>query len=135
VFAAWSGEELGLIGSTHYVNQFKPKHPHHPHGDAHAPRHGQAVTKAKSGRTEQVVKKPSSAGAPKTEPHKPPEQVKTGAAGQLSFGWAEASISPKEPVAICGQYHTRISGKIHDPICPNPASAAVDLHRTVTAFR
>lgn len=39
-----------------------------------------------------------------------------GPSDKPSIGWAEANISPKEPVAICGQYHTRISGQIHDPI-------------------
>lgn len=44
------------------------------------------------------------------------QEQRPGSAGQLSFGWADANISPREPVAICGQYHTRISGEIHDPI-------------------
>lgn len=37
-------------------------------------------------------------------------------AGALSFGWATESITPPGPVAIAGQYHTRISGDVHDPI-------------------
>ncbi len=37
-------------------------------------------------------------------------------AGRLSFGWATESIVPNQPVAIGGQYHTRISGVVHDPI-------------------
>ena len=36
--------------------------------------------------------------------------------GSLSFGWASESIVPNKPVAIGGQYHTRISGDVHDPI-------------------
>ena len=36
--------------------------------------------------------------------------------GQLSFGWASQSITPEQPVAIGGQYHTRISGQVHDPL-------------------
>ena len=36
--------------------------------------------------------------------------------GKLSFGWASESIVPSKPVAIAGQYHTRISGEVHDPI-------------------
>ena len=37
-------------------------------------------------------------------------------AGKLSFGWATESIVPGRPVAIGGQYNTRISGEVHDPI-------------------
>ena len=36
--------------------------------------------------------------------------------GQLSFGWASESITPDKPVAVGGQYHTRISGQVHDPL-------------------
>ncbi len=36
--------------------------------------------------------------------------------GRLSFGWATESIVPAQPVAIGGQYHTRISGEVRDPI-------------------
>jgi hypothetical protein len=36
--------------------------------------------------------------------------------GQLAYGWASASITPDQPVAIGGQYHTRISGEVHDPL-------------------
>lgn len=36
--------------------------------------------------------------------------------GKLSFGWANESIVPNKPVAIGGQYHTRISGEVHDPL-------------------
>lgn len=36
--------------------------------------------------------------------------------GQLSFGWAVESITPDKPVAIGGQYHTRIGGDVHDPL-------------------
>lgn len=36
--------------------------------------------------------------------------------GQLSYGWATESIVPNRPIAIGGQYHTRISTQVHDPI-------------------
>lgn len=36
--------------------------------------------------------------------------------GRLSFGWANESIVPDQPVAIAGQYHTRISSEVHDLI-------------------
>ena len=36
--------------------------------------------------------------------------------GRLFFGWASESITPEVPVAIGGQYHTRISGEVHDPL-------------------
>jgi len=36
--------------------------------------------------------------------------------GQLSFGWAVESITLDKPVAIGGQYHTRIGGDVHDPL-------------------
>jgi hypothetical protein len=36
--------------------------------------------------------------------------------GQLLFGWAQESIVPNRPVAIGGQYETRISGHVHDPL-------------------
>jgi len=36
--------------------------------------------------------------------------------GPLTFGWASESITPDKPVAIGGQYHTRISGQVHDPL-------------------
>lgn len=39
-----------------------------------------------------------------------------GRAGRLSFGWATESIVPDKPVALAGQYHTRISNEAHDPI-------------------
>ena len=37
-------------------------------------------------------------------------------AGQLHFGWAATSITPDRPVAISGQYHTRITKRVHDPV-------------------
>ncbi len=37
-------------------------------------------------------------------------------AGQLVYGWATESIVPNRPVAIGGQYNTRISSQVHDPI-------------------
>ncbi len=36
--------------------------------------------------------------------------------GELTFGWATESIVPNRPIAIGGQYHTRISSQVHDPI-------------------
>ena len=36
--------------------------------------------------------------------------------GKLSFGWAQESIVPDKPVAIAGQYITRITGEVLDPI-------------------
>ena len=36
--------------------------------------------------------------------------------GNLSFGWATESIVPNRPIAIGGQYQTRISSHVHDPI-------------------
>lgn len=36
--------------------------------------------------------------------------------GSLSFGWATETITPPKPVAIAGQYHTRISAEVHDPL-------------------
>lgn len=47
-------------------------------------------------------------------------QVSSGAepvrVGRLSYGFAQESITPDQPVAIAGQYETRISGVIHDPL-------------------
>ncbi|MCI0541341.1 MAG: hypothetical protein L0Z50_39580 [Verrucomicrobiales bacterium] len=37
-------------------------------------------------------------------------------AGRFSFGWGHESIVPGKPVAIAGQYFTRISGEVLDPI-------------------
>ncbi len=36
--------------------------------------------------------------------------------GQLHYGWATESIVPNRPIAIGGQYHTRISSQVNDPI-------------------
>jgi hypothetical protein len=36
--------------------------------------------------------------------------------GKLSYGWATESIVPSRPVAIGGQYGTRISSQVNDPI-------------------
>lgn len=36
--------------------------------------------------------------------------------GRLAFGWATESIVPSKPVAVAGQYHTRITGDVQDPI-------------------
>ena len=36
--------------------------------------------------------------------------------GKLSYGWASQSITPDKPVAIAGQYNTRISGKVNDQL-------------------
>ncbi len=44
------------------------------------------------------------------EPGPPPR------AGKLAIGWASADITPPEPVALCGQFHTRISKRVNDPL-------------------
>lgn len=36
--------------------------------------------------------------------------------GKLSIGWASADITPPEPVALCGQFNTRISKRVNDPL-------------------
>ena len=41
---------------------------------------------------------------------------RTPTSGKLSYGWATASITPDKPVALDGQYETRISGKVHDQL-------------------
>ncbi len=46
--------------------------------------------------------------------------------GKLSFGWATESIVPSQLVAIGGQYHTRISGEVHDPI--TVTALAIETH-------
>lgn len=48
--------------------------------------------------------------------HAPNTFAAGGPSGSLAFGWATESITPPGPVAIAGQYHTRISGDVHDPI-------------------
>jgi hypothetical protein len=37
-------------------------------------------------------------------------------AAELLVGWASASITPDRPVALSGQFYTRISESVHDPI-------------------
>jgi len=37
-------------------------------------------------------------------------------AGKLSVGWALADITPPQPVALCGQFQTRISKRVNDPL-------------------
>jgi len=34
----------------------------------------------------------------------------------LRIGWAQADITPDEPVAICGQFHARVSEGVMDPL-------------------
>ncbi len=36
--------------------------------------------------------------------------------GKLSIGWASADITPSQPVALCGQWHLRISERVNDPL-------------------
>lgn len=36
--------------------------------------------------------------------------------GQLLVGWASTSITPDKPIALSGQFHTRISKFVHDPV-------------------
>ena len=61
----------------------------------------------------------------------------TNKTGQLVFGWATENITPPKPVAIAGQYHTRISREIHDPLTPHKdllrVYADADIHN-VTAY-
>ena len=45
------------------------------------------------------------------EPAAPPPR-----AGKLSIGWASADITPSAPVALCGQFNTRISKRVNDPL-------------------
>ena len=40
IFAAWSGEEMGLYGSTHFVKELEKKLSAHAHGNPHANPHG-----------------------------------------------------------------------------------------------
>ena len=44
------------------------------------------------------------------------ETADTPRTGRLYFGWAETSITPEQPVAVGGQYGTRISAEVHDPL-------------------
>jgi len=44
------------------------------------------------------------------------ETSETPRQGRLYFGFAVTSITPDRPVAVGGQYHTRISGEVHDPL-------------------
>ncbi|MCW5981515.1 MAG: hypothetical protein KIT09_25745 [Bryobacteraceae bacterium] len=37
-------------------------------------------------------------------------------AADLLAGWASVSITPDKPVALAGQFHTRISKSVHDPV-------------------
>jgi len=37
-------------------------------------------------------------------------------AGRLYAGWASTNITPDKPVALSGQFHTRISKSVHDPV-------------------
>jgi hypothetical protein len=39
-----------------------------------------------------------------------------GRSGRLHFGWAATSITPDKPVALAGQYSTRITGNVRDPV-------------------
>ncbi len=36
--------------------------------------------------------------------------------GALLVGWASVDITPNRPVALAGQFHTRVSKSVHDPI-------------------
>ncbi len=44
------------------------------------------------------------------------ETLDTPRSGRLYFGFADTSITPDRPVALGGQYHTRISSEVHDPL-------------------
>jgi hypothetical protein len=37
-------------------------------------------------------------------------------AADLLAGWAQVSITPDKPVALAGQFHTRVSKSVHDPV-------------------
>ncbi len=41
---------------------------------------------------------------------------KTEVAKPLNIGWASRSITPDRPVLLSGQFHTRVSETVHDPI-------------------
>lgn len=55
--------------------------------------------------------------------------LETPSSGRLYFGWAATSITPERPVAIGGQYHTRIGGEVHDPLVAT-ALAVETRHET-----
>jgi hypothetical protein len=38
------------------------------------------------------------------------------AGGELLIGWASADITPDRPAPLAGQFHTRVSKSVHDPI-------------------
>ncbi|MCP5115253.1 MAG: hypothetical protein GY953_30850, partial [bacterium] len=38
------------------------------------------------------------------------------AAAEILIGWSSTSITPARPVALSGQFHTRISESVHDPV-------------------
>ena len=48
--------------------------------------------------------------------HADADVVRVPKVGQLCYGWASESITPDKPVAVGGQYHTRISGEVHDQL-------------------
>lgn len=37
-------------------------------------------------------------------------------AAELMVGWAHVSITPDKPVPLAGQFHTRVSKSVHDPV-------------------
>ncbi len=37
-------------------------------------------------------------------------------AAELAVGWAQVSITPDKPVPLAGQFHTRVSRFVHDPV-------------------
>ncbi len=44
------------------------------------------------------------------------ELVAAQKAGRLHVGWSSVSITPDKPVALSGQFHTRISKSVRDPV-------------------
>ena len=65
IFAAWSGEELNLYGSKHYVAQLKKKL--HPHGSRHGNPHGNPHGKPSNPHATPKSKNPH--GKPHGNPH------------------------------------------------------------------
>jgi hypothetical protein len=43
-------------------------------------------------------------------------KMKVRKSSDLMIGWAQADLTPREPVLITGQFHARVSEGVHDPI-------------------
>ncbi len=57
--------------------------------------------------------------------------MKTVKAEQLNIGWAEADITPSEPVLIAGQFHARVSEGVADPITATVLAIEADANHFV----